>query len=220
MNFMKTVIVFLGLPGCGKGTQSQIICSKFNIKSYSLGELLRSYAESGYSDSLEVKNLIEKGSIVPANIVNKIVKNLLEHSSNICLLDGYPRNLEQAEFLNSYDFLKIIPIYFYLNKSVLMNRILNRVQCKKCDKIYSYNLHDFKNFKCVSCGCEKYYKRSDDNEMVLRNRIAQFDSNTAPVLNLYRDLKTLHEIDASDDISAISKRLNAIMIELGIDFSQ
>jgi adenylate kinase len=214
---MKTVIVFIGPPGCGKGTQSQNLCSKFEIDSYSLGELLRSYAEASHKDSLEVKTLIEKGLIVPADVVNNIVKDLLDKTSSTCLLDGYPRNIEQAKFLSNYPNLRIVPFYFALDKSALMNRILNRVQCKKCDRIYSYNLHDFDNFKCINCGSTEYYKRSDDKEEILKNRIDQFEINTAPVLDLYRG-KILYEIDAAEDISKISERLSAIISELGIDF--
>jgi len=120
MIMIKTVIVFIGPPGCGKGTQSQNLCSKFNIESYSLGELLRSYAEANHRDSLEVKTMIEKGLIVPADVVNNIVKNLLDKTSSTCLLDGYPRNIDQAKFLNTYPNLRIVPFYFALDKSALM----------------------------------------------------------------------------------------------------
>lgn len=215
---MKTVILFLGLPGSGKGTQARKLCSQYNILSYSLGELLRSYSDADFDDSIDVKNMLQNGLIVPGNITNHIVKKLLDGTDKVCLLDGYPRNMEQADFLNNCNNLRIIPFHFDLNKEFLLDRILNRVQCKKCSAVYSIQYLDIENFICISCGLKDFYKREDDNITTLNNRITQFENNTKPVLNLYNNLGILNKIDASNSEEQVNLELNLIIKKLSIDF--
>jgi adenylate kinase len=215
---MKTLILFLGFPGCGKGTQAEIISSKFGITNYSVGELLREYAKKDYEDAALVQDMLEKGLIIPADLVNKIAGKVIEEVPKICILDGYPRSIEQATFLHNYKSLKVVPIYFKLEQDLLIERISNRFQCKKCDKIYSKKSKDVTNFKCEKCGSLDYYKRSDDNGDVLLNRIEQFNLNTLPVLDFYKKLNLLQEIDASHDVEQVSQKLNKIIMDLNIDF--
>jgi adenylate kinase len=215
---MKTIILFLGLPGCGKGTQAQNLYKNFGIVGYSLGELLRSYASLDNHESAEVKKFIDNGLIVPGDLVNNIVKDLVAKPEKVCLLDGYPRNIEQAHYLHGYNSLRIVPFYFAIDNELLIQRIKNRVQCKKCDKIYSTSLFSATSFKCDWCKSVEFYKRSDDNEGVLIKRISQFQVNTKPVLDFYKSLNLLHEIDASQSVEVVSNKLNLIIKELDLDF--
>jgi adenylate kinase len=216
---MKTAILFLGPPGCGKGTQSGIVLNNFAIISYSIGDLLRSYAESNNQDSATIKNMIEKGIIVPGSLTNSIVAKLVDSVPKVFILDGYPRNLEQANFLNTCSNIKVIPVYFKLDKDLLLERVLNRWQCKNCGLIYGAKLLelDVDKFKCSGCGLAQLYKRSDDNYEVLQNRIEQFTKHTFPVLNFYKNLNLLHEIDASQDVNEVNMDLSRIIKNLDID---
>jgi adenylate kinase len=215
---MKTVILFLGPPGCGKGTQSKIISKKLGITSYSVGDLLRSYAESNSSDSLYIEDMIKNGLIIPGDLVNSIVSKLFSDVFKTCILDGYPRNLEQALFLNQCD-VRVIPIYFKLEESLLLDRILNRWQCQDCGLIYNaklFNLDVYK-FKCPECNSTKLYQRDDDSYEVLQNRIKQFTQYTLPVLNFYRDLNLLFEIDGAQNVNKVNVDLDKIIENLDID---
>jgi len=216
---MKTAILFLGLPGCGKGTQSKIILNIFGITSYSIGDLLRAYVESNASDSTDVKNMIQNGFIIPGELVNSIVLKLLNDVSKVCILDGYPRNLEQASFLNDCNDINIVPIYFKLDENLLLDRIQNRWQCKGCGLIYDARLLNLEisEFKCLECNSTQLYRRSDDNYEVLQNRIEQFAKHTAPVLNFYRDLELLYEVDGAQDVNKVSMDLSEIIKNLDID---
>jgi adenylate kinase len=216
----KKVIVLLGLPGCGKGTQAAIVAEKFSITSYSIGEILRSYAAGKYENSSEVKNIIDKGQIVPGSLVNDIVNNILKDAPKVCILDGYPRNLDQAQFLATDSSIDVVPIYFYVNRQSLEERIQNRVQCRDCDKIYSAKNLDLNHFKCDNCGFLEYYSRSDDNLDVLTNRINQFEINTIPVVDYYEKLGMLRQIDASQSVEQVSANLRQLILNLDIDFQQ
>jgi adenylate kinase len=215
---MKKLILFLGLPGCGKGTQAKIIFSTLGIPSYSIGEFLRSYSNENHSDSLYVKSMLEKGEIVPGDLVNNIVKSLIDSVEKDFILDGYPRNIDQARFLDQYKSFKVMPIYFNLDRNLLVERIINRIQCKKCDTIYNAKKIDLTDFKCLSCGSLEYYKRLDDSESILKNRIQQFDSNTVAVLDFYKNLNLLYEIDAAEKVEIVSQKLNHVINDLSLTF--
>ena len=210
---MSTVLLFLGLPGSGKGTQASILCQRLNIKSYSLGDILRLYARSEAIDAKLVKNLLDNGEVVPANIVNKIVADILLNGEKLCILDGYPRTMEQADFLSKFQNLLVVPIYFNLSAEIIIGRILNRVQCVNCNKVYSSDV-----LVCEKCESKDFYIRNDDNRIIINKRIAEFNKNTLPVLDFYNKVDLLNEVDASTGVEQISQKLNCILERLRIDF--
>ena len=215
---MATALLFLGLPGCGKGTQAEIFCRNFNVHSYSLGELLRKYADSSEENSALIKSFIERGLVVPADLVNEIVSNILTKEKGVFILDGYPRSIEQARFLENYPLLRIVPIYFAMEEGMIINRILNRIQCTGCHKVYNTQTFQIANFVCDVCGSMKFYKRSDDDVEVLKDRINQFKSNTGPVIDFYKDNGILNQIDAAASVEQIAQKLSNMVTDLSIDF--
>jgi adenylate kinase len=133
-------------------------------------------------------------------------------------LDGYPRNLEQSNFLGNIGDLNVMPIYFHLDKNLLLERINNRIQCKSCSKVYNAKLFNSDAFYCDFCGDIECYKRSDDNINALNNRIIQFEINTLPVIDFYQKLGVLHTINASSNIEQIKCEVNLLITKSGIDF--
>jgi len=204
---MKHIISFLGLPGSGKGTQAAMVTKKLGIPSYSIGQVLRDV------DDPVVKEYIDAGLIVPDNVVNKVVEDLMKSLDNACLLDGYPRSMSQAKFLHDAPNIDVLPIYFKLDEEDLLDRITSRIQCSECDSIYNDDILDEGDFSCQNCGAEEYYRRKDDNKEILAVRIEQFKANTVPVLDFYESKNLLHTLDAKLSIGALKKDIVQIVEE-------
>ena len=159
-------IVLLGPPGCGKGTQSKLLVEKNNFVQLSTGDLLRSETSNSNSElGKKVKHVMERGELVPDEIViDIIVKKVEEHKNKNIVFDGFPRNLKQAEVLDSS--LEDVSIkldhaiLFEIDFKILEERINNRVS--------------------ETSGSEK---REDDNSATLLNRIKVFKSSTLPIVS-------------------------------------
>jgi len=204
---MKRVISFLGLPGSGKGTQAALVTKKLGIPNYSVGQLLRDV------DDVDVKKYIDAGLIVPDNVVNKVVEDLINSLDTACLLDGYPRSMAQASFLHEDQNIGVLPIYFKLDEEKLLERITSRIQCSKCDSIYNDSELNKGKFSCQNCGAKEYYRRKDDDKEVLIVRIEQFRANTLPVLDFYESKKLLRTLDAKLSIEALEKEISQMIEE-------
>lgn len=204
---MKHIISFLGLPGSGKGTQAAFVTEKLGIPGYSIGQLLRDV------DDVAVKHYVNSGLIVPDNVVNKVVDNLIKSLDTACLLDGYPRSMSQAKFLHDALDVDILPIYFKLDEEKLLERIASRIQCSKCDVAYNDDVLGGKTFSCQNCGAVEYYRRKDDNKEILAVRIEQFKANTLPVLDFYESKNLLQTLDAKLSVEALKKEIANIIEE-------
>lgn len=204
---MKHIISFLGLPGSGKGTQAALVTKKLGIPSYSIGQLLRQV------DDADVKKYIDAGLIVPDNVVNKVVEDLIKSLDTACLLDGYPRSMSQGKFLHDAPGIDMLPIYFKLDEKELLERIVSRIQCSECDTIYNDDVLDEEVFSCQNCGAKEYYRRKDDNKEILAVRIEQFKVNTVPLLDFYESQNLLRTLDAKLSIGALKKEIAEIIEE-------
>lgn len=189
-------IFLLGPPACGKGTQSAKLANATSIKNWSVGDLLR---ERALHDP-EMKEMLASGKLVPAEHVNKIVATLLENSDNkSAIIDGYPRDLQQADFLFE-KFLHLKPkfILLELNHDVLMNRVIGRFMCSKCDKLYNHYFNPAKDGICDQCGSTEFKVREDDKEEVFHTRMKEYENSTLPFINKYR--KFIMSIDANQSM--------------------
>ena len=189
-----TKIVLLGPPGCGKGTQSKLLVEKNNFVQLSTGDLLRS--ETSNSDShlgKKVKYLMESGELVPDDIVIDIIMNKVEeHKNKSIVFDGFPRNLKQAEVLDSS--LKNVSvkidhaILFQIDFKILEERINNRISETK--------------------GSEQ---RKDDNSTTLLNRIEVFKSSTLPIVKYYDEKGILSKIDGMQKVNEVYAEITKII---------
>ena len=139
---MKDIIILLGPPASGKGTQSALLNKEFGFNSISTGSLLRKEIQAGSNLSKEVSTIIDHGNLVPDDMMFKILKNELESNiSNGFILDGFPRTFKQAKMLSDYligsqfNLRKVFVID--LNKESILNRIGDRITCKNCGAIYN-----------------------------------------------------------------------------------
>ncbi len=174
---MKKHLLFLGAPGAGKGTQAEILSKQTSYLHLSTGELLRKEIELKTDLGKQVKDIINKGELVSDELVLEIVKKNLDKDNKGWILDGYPRNLSQANSLNEVLIKKNQPleVVFYLDipEKVLIERLLLR-------------------------------GRKDDNEQTIRTRLSIYKKTTEPLIEYFKDLSLLVYIDADRDLKTIS----------------
>ena len=210
------IIVLLGPPGSGKGTQADNIVKTFDLYKVSTGDVFREEVKNNTKLGKEIKNIIDKGHLVSDNIVNNLIKNILSHKMNKGIVfDGYPRNLNQAENLNVLVGKDKISCVLSLNveRDVVVKRILGRQMCSNCGLIFNeyFNPSTPKNHKCDS-GFLK--KRSDDNEKTIIDRYETYLVKTLPILDFYKKHKMLLEINGKQEIREIFKEIRAIISSL------
>lgn len=212
----KKELIFLGPPACGKGTQTEKLAKHLNFPHVDTGSLLRAEIKNETPDGKIAKTFIDKGNLVPADLVAKIIKNRL--SQDDCklgfILDGYPRSVEQADLLdiihkeiNNGEKVDFRAIYFDIDTDILVERIINRRSCPVCGEIYNL---EFKPPKvaghCDNDGAE-LTQRKDDTKEVAQARFDTYFHETAPLIDYYKNKGVLKSIDANGTIDEVWNRL-------------
>ena len=194
-------LVFVGPQGSGKGTQAKIVANKLGLCHISTGDLLRDLKGKLKE---EVDSYTLYGRLVPDELVIRVLKEKLFRDDDCkkgFILDGFPRNLNQAEALNKIiNIDKILEISISDNESV--RRICGRRNCKNCGAIYNINSSPkpIKEGKCDKCGGE-LFQRADDNENALKKRLLIYHQETEPILNKYTSVK----INGEQSIKKVSE---------------
>ena len=206
-------IILFGSPGVGKGTQAKILSQKINIPHISTGDILRSAIDKKTQLGLEARKLMDKGELVPDDIMIRIIRDTLqeERSKNGFILDGFPRTLAQAKELDKLlinlkmDGKRIIVIK--ANEEEIIRRLTNRKACKNCNHIFTTNEIEKRN-TCPNCGAkDSFYQRSDDKEEVIRNRLDVFKNQTKPVLDYYKKNNKVIYVDGIGTIEEVTARI-------------
>jgi adenylate kinase len=209
-------LILLGPPGAGKGTHAQNLVENYNYYHFSTGDLLREEVKKKTILGKKIFSLISKGDFVSDEIVNEILINKVSRDlyKNKIIFDGYPRNLDQAINLNKIFEKKNLLIgsiiYLKVSKEIIEQRILNRVICEKCNKIFNevVNHEEIKKHECE----EKYLKkRQDDDKGLILKRFDTYMSETKPVLDFYVNRSNFFEIDASVEIDEITRKIEEII---------
>ncbi len=213
---IKKEFIFLGPPACGKGTQTAHLANYLNLPHIDTGALLRAEIASGSENGLTAKSFIDKGNLVPVWLVGDIIKNRLSQSdcSQGYILDGYPRSVEQADLLLKINSeidkdtkAEFKAIYFEIDESILIERIVNRRSCPKCGEIYNLKFKAPKvENTCDICG-EELTQRKDDNEQTAKARFDTYFNQTAPLIDYYKSRNLLTSIDAQGSIDDVWKKL-------------
>ena len=212
---MKKELIFLGPPACGKGTQTNKLAKYFKLPHIDTGSLLRAEIASGTENGQIAKSFIDKGMLVPVELVGAVIKDRLskEDCQNGYILDGYPRSLEQADILEvinseiDKDDVDFRAIYFDIDQKELISRIVNRRSCKNCGEIYNLKYKPPKSEgKCDKCGGELVL-RKDDSEEIAEKRFETYFKETAPLIKYYKEKNTLKTIDAEGSIEEVWEKL-------------
>ncbi len=206
-------IIFLGAPGAGKGTQAAIVARELNLVNIASGDLFRQALEQGSELGIEAKSYMERGVLVPDPVSIRMVLERIaapDCESGV-ILDGFPRNLEQAEALD-----KALPgqakaidkvIYIKVGEEELLKRLSGRWVCRHCQAPYhTINSPPRVWGKCDKCGGE-LQKRPDDTARAVRKRLEVYFNQTAPVIDYYAQAGKLLEVDGEGKVDEVARRI-------------
>ena len=206
----SNVVIFLGPPGAGKGTQAVRLSGALNIPTVSTGEMLRHAARSGSETGKLVASVMASGQLVSDELINRVVADRLRQTDcrDGCILDGYPRTVAQARFLETLlaDLNLSAPVVFNFDLSVekIVRRLSRRRQCPKCGGIFSLN-RNVESIRCQKDGA-LLIQRADDNPLAIRQRLDVYRATFAGLIDFYRS-RNYREIDADRSPNAISQEL-------------
>ena len=205
-------LVLVGPPGAGKGTQASLLASHFKIPHISTGDIFRANLKSGTALGLQAKAFMDKGELVPDSVTNDMVKDRLKSESGF-LLDGFPRNVAQAEVLKEFLAERNEPldavIEFAIDNNEIIKRLSNRRTCRGCGKVFAGTIA-----KCDACGGE-LYQREDDKESVIARRLEVYSEQTAPIIDFYRSAGLLLSISALGEVTAITNSVISALAKKG-----
>ena len=204
-------LVLVGPPGAGKGTQAQFLAAHYSIPHISTGDIFRANLKENTALGQEAKTYMDAGQLVPDSVTNAMVKDRLtwEDVANGFLLDGFPRNVVQAEVLRAILAEKRTPLDAVLELSIpnelIIGRLSSRRTCRGCGAPATPDAST-----CGACGGE-LYQREDDKAEVIAKRLDVYEEQTAPIIHFYRTEGLLITIDADGEIAEITERATSAL---------
>ncbi len=214
-------VVFTGAPGCGKGTQARILEERAKIAHLSTGEMLRSEAAKGTKLGLEIKSVIDKGSLVTDEMIIEMVSKRIDEDDckNGFILDGFPRTMPQAEALETMlkgkNTALDAVVEIQVPDEIIMERILGRYTCMKCGAGYHDKFQKPKVYGvCDECGGLAFARRVDDNRATVQNRLINYRMLTYPTIPYFESKGLLRCVDGTGTIEATAAKIRSV---LGLD---
>ena len=210
-------IILVGPPGAGKGTQAEKIVAKYGVAHISTGDILRANVKAGTELGRKAKSFMDAGALVPDEVIGGMMRGRLAEDD--CrkgfILDGFPRTVPQAEALTSLLAEMEITldgvILLDVDDEKVVKRLCGRRMCKKCGRIYHVAFKpSSRGDHCDSCGGD-LYQRDDDRETVIRQRLAVYHDQTAPLVDYYDKAGLLLRIDAAEAGDHVLSRIEAML---------
>jgi adenylate kinase len=219
-DFLPGPVLLLGAPGVGKGTQAKLLMEEFSIPQISTGDLLREHRKNHTQLGMLAEDLMAKGEFVPDDLVNQMVASRLAEpdTEHGYILDGFPRTLNQAEWLDrqlvAY-MLPVVAISIVVPEKVLLERITGRLTCPVCGTIYNtYSSPPKQPGLCDREGAT-LTQRADDTEPVFYERMKAFESKTSAVIDYYRSHGgRFSEVDGNVSINEVTPAIRATLLKL------
>lgn len=215
---MKHLVIF-GAPGSGKGTQSKNLVDKFGVKVVSTGDLLRAEVAAGSEIGKSCAEIMAQGKFPNNQLIFQLIELFWDKHKDASgiLYDGFPRTVEQAEFLltslrdRGENIEAVIDIN--VDQDVLTKRIAGRFACARCGEIYNtYFKQPSKKDVCDVCGCVEFKTRADDNEDTVKTRMMMYEQSTAPVLDYFIDQKLdIILVDGMQSVEAVFHQIENVM---------
>jgi adenylate kinase len=217
----SAVLILLGPPGAGKGTQARMLETDFGLVQLSTGDLLRAAVAAGTPAGLEARAVMEQGGLVSDDIVLAILKDRLLQPdvARGIVLDGFPRTDGQAAALDallaSGSQRVNAAISLDVDDEAMVGRVAGRYTCAGCGEGYHDTFkHPTKPGVCDNCGGTAFKRRADDNAETVRERLRAYHAQTAPLITYYDGKGVLERIDAMGDIAAIRQTLGTIVAKV------
>ncbi len=204
-------LVLLGAPGSGKGTQAERISRETSLMHVSTGDLFRQAEKDGTELGKQAKSYVEKGLLVPDEVVIKMVLERIAGNKKGFILDGFPRTIEQAKALDRAlaDGGVDWAVYIEVSREELIRRLTGRWICRQCQRPYhSVSSPPKVAGRCDVCGGE-LYQRPDDTVETVQKRLEVYFNQTAPLVDYYREKSKLLEIDGEKSIEEVERQLVA-----------
>jgi adenylate kinase len=203
-------LVLLGKQGAGKGTQAAQLARHYDIPRISTGDMFRAAVEEGTDAGLKAKEYMDAGELVPDDVVIGVVEERLsrDDASDGFVLDGFPRNAEQAraldEILGSRGLDLVVELA--VPTDVVLRRLASRRSCVRCEAIYSIERPPKEDWTCDKCG-GKVVQRDDDTETAIKRRLDVYLEQTEPLVAYYMAQDKLAPVDGTGDPAAVTSRL-------------
>lgn len=219
--FLPGPVLLLGAPGVGKGTQAQLLMAAFGIPQISTGDILRENIAKGTELGKTAKGLMDKGQLVPDQVVNDMVQARLTaddvHAGYI--LDGFPRTLAQTTWLDAHlpifrETPPLVAINIRVDEDELLRRITGRRTCAVCKHIYNIYSHPPAKPGICDIDGSPLQHRSDDTEEAFTERMKAYESLTSPVIEHYRASNRFREVDGEAPVEQVAQSIVAALKEL------
>jgi adenylate kinase len=212
------ILILLGPPGAGKGTQAQSLMTRHGFVQLSTGDMLRAAVASGSEIGRKAEAIMKAGQLVPDEVVTALIESRLNFEAHApgFIFDGYPRTQAQAESLDEllgrHGMKLDHVIELAVDEDALVDRISGRFTCTRCNEGY----HDrFKPAKvegtCDICGNHEFKRRPDDNAETVRARLAEYRAKTAPILPYYEAKGLVERVDGMADIGIVTDAIEKIV---------
>lgn len=210
-------ILLFGPPGVGKGTQAKLLSQEFGVPHISTGDMLRASVADGTKLGKKAKVIMDKGQLVPDDIMVGIVRDVLGSPSveKGFILDGFPRTIEQAKaltnILNNLHVSDYSVVNLDVDDEVIVRRLTKRLVCLNDGKIYSSDIDGVTaGSPCPACGGQLVL-RDDDKEETVRNRLSVYHSTTVPVLRYYQSQGRVMSVDGSGEIGEVYLKIKEMV---------
>ena len=219
-DFLPGPVLLLGAPGVGKGTQAKRLMDEFNIPQISTGDLLREHRRNQTPLGMLADELMSKGQLVPDDLVNQMVAERFKEpdTEHGYILDGFPRTLNQAEWLDGQlvaYLLPVVAVNIVVGERVLLERITGRLICPVCGTIYNIYSKPPKNDRLCDIDNTPLEQRADDTEAVFYERMKQFQEKTSGVIEYYRTHGgRFAEVNGDQPEDDVTKSIRAALLKL------